>query len=47
MRAIGEEGVMLFTVRDLTCKKRPLAYSVICHESLEDKGRFYMHLAEN
>ena len=27
-------------------KKRPLAHSVICHESLEDKGSFYMHLAE-
>ena len=46
MRASGEDGVILFTVRELTCKRRPLAYSVICHESREDKGSFYIHLAE-
>ena len=41
-----EEGVILFTVRELTCKKRPLAHLVICHESHEEKGSFYIHLAE-
>ena len=46
MRESGEEGVILFTVRELTCKKRPLSHSVICHKSREDKGSFYIHLAE-
>ena len=46
MSASGEEGVMLFTVKELIFKRRPLAHSVICHESREDKGSFYIHLAE-